>query len=138
MLPSGLDGADRVRACNGGVFELRSRLDRGCQRCWIDRHPLGDRDDDRSRAVEQLLGVDDRDADELAVPVEAQGVSLGGLVEVDGLVRLAHVEVQHVDIGVVVDAVEGRVPNGDAHGSDLRANAVTIEPLPSTHSVRQP
>ena len=48
-----------------------------------------------------------------AVPVEAQGMALRRLVEVHGLLRRANVQVQHVDIGVVVDPIEGGVPNGD-------------------------
>jgi hypothetical protein len=60
-------------------------LDGGCEGGVTDRDKLGDRDDDRLRAVEQLLRVDDRDPDQRAVAVVAKGMASAGLVEGDGL-----------------------------------------------------
>jgi hypothetical protein len=38
------------------------------------------------------------------------------------------VQVEHVGIGVVPDAVKSDVGDGHVHGNDLRGNAVTTDP----------
>jgi hypothetical protein len=74
--------------------------------------------------------ADDGDADQLSVGPEAESVSLGRLVEVDGGRRVADVQVENVPLRVVVDPVEGALADGDAHGVLRRARAVTMVPEP--------
>jgi hypothetical protein len=74
------------------------------------------------------LRVDDRQAHQLALVVEADRVALGGLVESDGSRRVSDREVEHVGVRVVVDAVKDSWTDMDAHGLLLRGNAVMTPP----------
>jgi hypothetical protein len=59
---------------------------------------------------------DERDADEMAARVKPKMVSLWRLVELDRIGWLAGVQVEHVGLRVVSDAVELDVGDGHAHG----------------------
>jgi hypothetical protein len=60
---------------------------------------LGDRDVDGVVALQQPLGVDDREPDDLAAVVEAQYMPLGRGLAVGGLLALAGVQVEDVYSG---------------------------------------
>ena len=74
------------------------------------------------------LGRTSVDPDEIPVTVEADRVPLWRLVVIDGARGVAHVEVENVGIGVVLDAIELDVGDRHAHGFLLRANEVMIRP----------
>lgn len=80
--------------------------ERGRHGVGVDVDNLRKRDRDLAIPVDQRLGADDRHADQASIGVEAQRVALGRLVEVNGRRRVAHVQVEHVAVGVVEDVVE--------------------------------
>jgi hypothetical protein len=63
-------------------------------------------------AVQQSLRPNEGEPDDVAVTVEADGVAVRRLVEVDRPGGIAHVEVEHVCVSVVLDAVRGVVVAG--------------------------
>jgi hypothetical protein len=56
--------------------------------------------------LQQPLRSNEREANDVALAVEADGVALRRLVEVGGACGIADVEVEHVSVGVVFDTVE--------------------------------
>jgi len=73
---------------------------------WLVQLRSGrDGDNDLAVLFENLPHVDQRDAAESIVFIESEDVALGGLFSVPRL-RLAHAQIEHVAISVVLDAVE--------------------------------
>ena len=68
----------------------------------------------------QPSSVEDRHPDQIAVLGEAEGVALRGGVEVATGRWRAVMQVEHIGLGVVVDAVERDVGYLDADGSRRR------------------
>ena len=58
-----------------------------------------------------------RDADQPAFGIEADVVAFGGAVEVDRCARVSYVQLEHVDVAVIDDVVEGDASDSNRHGS---------------------
>jgi hypothetical protein len=75
---------------------------------------LGQRDSELALTLQQPTGVDDRQADDAPVSVEAQHVTFECLFAVGRRLALADVQVEHVAVGVIGGVVEGPWRRGRA------------------------
>src|SRR4051812_22331656 len=92
------------------------RGERVVQGFGSDLDPLWHREHDLALVVQEPFRVDDRYADQLASGIEAKVMTLGRPVEIDRLLRVRAVEVEHVALWVVADAVEVEVADRHGHG----------------------
>jgi len=105
------------------------RTDRGGQGGPVDADGLAGGDGDPAVPVQQPLGVDDGDADELVGRVVAEGVPFGRLVEVDGSARVTDVQVRTSALRSYAKLSKTTFPTVTFMDA-LRANAVRIWPNP--------
>jgi len=88
-------------------------------------------DVDAPFSIQQFPSVDNSDAHEPSVYIEAERVTLGRLVEVHGAAGVTHMQIEHIRLPVVGDVIKDGTSDCDCHGSDLLANAVMMRPAPA-------
>ena len=100
----------------GKPFTMLAEAQRRFKRGRRDVDLLRKSDRELTVAREQPLGVDDRQADDLAGVIKTQHVTLGRVLTVGRRLALADVEVQHVAHLVIGGVIESEMSDANVHG----------------------